>query len=135
MALPLFDANVLLRHVTRDHADQSPRSTAFFGKLARNEARVRCSEQVIFEASYTLLGMYRATRAEVSDALLAFINLAGVVLPRKSWWSEIFDLFTSSALSLPDSYHVVMMRRLGITEIVSFDTDFDRVPGITRVEP
>jgi predicted nucleic acid-binding protein len=27
------------------------------------------------------------------------------------------------------------LRRLRLTEIVSFDRGFDRIPGITRIEP
>jgi len=29
----------------------------------------------------------------------------------------------------------VIVRRLNPPEVVSFDTDFDRVEGVTRVEP
>jgi predicted nucleic acid-binding protein len=29
----------------------------------------------------------------------------------------------------------VMMRKLNLSEIVSFDRDFDRIPAVTRVEP
>ncbi len=36
-------------------------------------------------------------------------------------------------LSLPDSVSVVMMRRKGISRILSFDSDFDRVDGVKRV--
>jgi predicted nucleic acid-binding protein len=28
-----------------------------------------------------------------------------------------------------------LMRRLGTTEVISFDTEFDRIPGISRLEP
>ncbi|HUK74665.1 MAG TPA: hypothetical protein VLU99_02650, partial [Nitrososphaerales archaeon] len=38
-------------------------------------------------------------------------------------------------LDFDDSTSLVAMRRLGIKEIVSFDRDFDKVPGIERVEP
>jgi predicted nucleic acid-binding protein len=27
------------------------------------------------------------------------------------------------------------MQRLGLRQIISFDKEFDRVPGVTRVEP
>lgn len=135
MRLPLLDSNVLLRHLTQDHPNHSPRSTALFASITQNETRVRVSDVMLFEASFTLLGMYHATRAEVRDGLARVINLPGVHLPRKGWWPRIFELFTSSTLSLPDSYHVVMMRHLGITKIISFDTDFDAISDITLTEP
>ena len=79
--------------------------------------------------------MYRATRDEVKEALLGFIELRGVVVLDISVWRIAFDLFLATKLSLVDAYHVAYMQVHGITEIISFDTDFDAIPGITRVEP
>ena len=45
---------------------------------------------------------------------------------------EVF-LRYDGKLSLPDSVSVIMMRRKGISRIVSFDSDFDRVDGVKRV--
>ena len=38
-----------------------------------------------------------------------------------------------ATLSLTDSTHVEIMKELGIHEIISFDSDFDKVNGIVRV--
>ncbi|MDA4118777.1 MAG: type II toxin-antitoxin system VapC family toxin [Thaumarchaeota archaeon] len=46
--------------------------------------------------------------------------------------TEVMD---SNRLSFDDSTSVAAMRRLGIKEIVSFDWDFDKIAGITRIEP
>jgi predicted nucleic acid-binding protein len=45
------------------------------------------------------------------------------------------DLYVNLNLSFADAYYAVLMERLHLTEIVTFDKEFDRVPGITRVEP
>jgi predicted nucleic acid-binding protein len=34
-----------------------------------------------------------------------------------------------------DAYHAAVMESLGITEVISFDRHFGRIPGITRAEP
>ncbi len=133
--LPLIDTNIVLRHVTQDSEALSPRATAFTQELAGGEASGRLLDQAIFEAAHTLLGMYRATRDEVKEALLGFIELRGVVVLDISVWRIAFDLFLATKLSLVDAYHVAYMQVHGITEIISFDTDFDAIPGITRVEP
>ena len=49
-------------------------------------------------------------------------------------YQRVFDLYVNSRLGFADSYHVALMERLEITEIFSFDTDFDRVSGISRRE-
>ncbi len=38
-------------------------------------------------------------------------------------------------VSARDLVHAAVMRRVGIERIVSSDTDFDRLPGITRLDP
>lgn len=46
-----------------------------------------------------------------------------------------FALYRSSGpIGFADCYHTALMERLRITEILSFDTDFDRIPGIKRRE-
>lgn len=37
------------------------------------------------------------------------------------------------ALSARDGLHVAVMERRGVTRIMSFDADFDAVPGLTRL--
>lgn len=39
------------------------------------------------------------------------------------------------SLSTRDLLHLAVMRRLGVTCIVTADADFDRAPGIIRLDP
>jgi uncharacterized protein len=41
-------------------------------------------------------------------------------------------LVTTSLLTARDALHVAVMQRRDVAEIMSFDADFDRVPGIRR---
>jgi predicted nucleic acid-binding protein len=45
---------------------------------------------------------------------------------------HMLDSVVEFALLPRDALHVVIMRRLGITEVASDDADFDRVPGLNR---
>jgi len=135
MPAPLFDTSVWLRHLTNDNSLMSPRATALVRRIEVGDVSVRLTDQVVFETGFTLERWYKATKAEVSDLLLPFIQLPSVILPGKDRWGPTFDLYASSKLSLVDAFHVIEMQDLGITEIISFDTDFDAIPGITRTEP
>ena len=42
---------------------------------------------------------------------------------------------THRGLSTRDLLHLAVMHRLGVTRIVTADTDFGRVPGIIRLDP
>jgi predicted nucleic acid-binding protein len=67
--------------------------------------------------------------------VLPLIELPGIHLPNKRRFRTVFDLYVKLNISFADAYHAVLMQRLQLHEVISFDTDFDRVPGITRHEP
>lgn len=48
---------------------------------------------------------------------------------------EAIDIFDKSRISPYDCVHVAVMKREGITEILSADREFDKVEGIKRLDP
>jgi len=135
MALPFLDTNVLLRHLLQDHPQQSPRSTAYLARIEHGEIKVRTADTVVFEAVFTLQRQYGVPKADIRDNLLPILELPGIVLPGKRRLRKVFDLYVDLNLPFADAYHVALMQRLGLRHIVSFDKEFSRVPGMTRVEP
>ena len=133
MAVVFLDTNLLLRHLTQDHPEYSPKATAYLSRIERREVEARISEIVIFETVFTLHRGYHKARTEIRDAFLPLIELPGIILPGKRRFRRVFDLYVEQNLPFADAYHVVLMEQLGISEIASFDTDFDRVSGIRRV--
>ncbi len=137
MAVPsLMDTNVILRHILDDHADHSPRAHAFVARIERGEEAVHTADTVVFEAVFTLEKLYRIPRPAIREALLLVLALPGIILPGKSQFRRVFDLYVAHpGISFADCYHAVLATRLGLTEVLTFDRDFDRLPGITRREP
>ena len=135
MDLVFLDTNVLLRHLLADVAEQSERATATIEKIERRELRVRLADTVIFEAVFTLGRTYRQPREKIREALLALLELPGMVLPGKRMFRRAFDLYVDLNIPFADAYHAALMERLEISQVLSFDKDFDRVPGVGRIEP
>ena len=82
--------------------------------LTRAKKGPMISRKILEEILYSELGMLKV---EQSHLQLAY---------------EIFKKYEN--LSFTDSTTVALMLDLGIKEIYSFDSDFDSVPGITRLE-
>ena len=132
---PAFlDTNILLRHVLQDNASLSPNATTIIGRIEQGELQVQTTDTVVFETGFTLQRMYKQPRERIAATLLPILDLPGIVLPGKRYYREVFDLYCSTSVGFADCYHAVLMRRLGITEVFSFDRDFDRLPGIRRRE-
>lgn len=134
MSLPFLDTNVFLRHLRQDDPVLSPKATAILARVEQGEIRVRTSDTVIFETVFTLQRSYKQPRDRIAEALLPLIELPGIHLPGKTLYGNAFDLYRQSPLGFADCYHVALMQRLGVTEIFSFDGDFDHIPGIVRKE-
>jgi predicted nucleic acid-binding protein len=67
----------------------------------------------------------------VSDVL----SLPGVQLSGKGLCLQALELYAGHNISFADAYTAAYMHSLKLSEIYSWDTDFDRLAGLTRVEP
>lgn len=135
MALAFLDTNIFVRHLRADHTEHSPKATAYLRRIEGGELKVKIAESVIFETVYTLQRAYKQPKAAIRDALLPLIELPGIVLLGKKQWQDIFDLYVGLNIPFIDAYHAIIMKRQKLNKIVSFDRDYDRIPGITRIEP
>src|SRR5918998_207567 len=114
--LPFLDTNVLLRHLRADHAEYSPRATAYLERIEREELKVRTADTVIFETVFTLERSYRQPKAAIRDALLPLIALPGIVLPRKRRFQTAFTFYVDLNISFADAYHAALMVEQKLTE-------------------
>lgn len=135
MALPFLDTNILLRHLRQDHEEHSPQSTNLLARIEGGELKVRIADTVIFETVFTLERLYKQPKSAIRDELLPLIELRGIVLPGKRRLRKVFDIYVDYNVSFVDAYHAVLMKQLKLAHIITFDEDFDRLPGITTVGP
>lgn len=137
MAERLIDANVLLRHLTGDNSEHSPAATALLQRVAVGEESVWTTPLVIAEVVWVLSGpVYGATRADIATRLTEFIVSSGARVVDASMLVEALALFAEQPrLSFIDACLGVLARRSESQEIFSWDRQFDRVPGIRRIEP
>ena len=50
-------------------------------------------------------------------------------------YRRVFDLYCEQGISFADAYNAAYMEARGLNEVYSYDTDFDRIEGIARLEP
>lgn len=129
---------MLVRHIADDNVVQSPPSTGLLEQIDDGQVRGLISMTVLFETAYVLERIYRLDRIAIAESLLAVMAIPGIsMLPgERAHLEPTIALYMSiPQLSFADCYHA----RLGLAhckgEIYTFDRDFDRVPGITRLEP
>lgn len=72
----------------------------------------------------------------MSKRLRPLLLLPGLRLPDRAVYLDAFDIYeTLPRFDFEDAVIVAHMRRQRVGELLSYDRDFDAVPGIRRVEP
>jgi len=118
MSSPRFlDTNVLIRYFTHDDPETGRRAFDLVALVDRGEEVVILSHLVLFEVIFTLQKTYQIERPNILT------------------WLEALAIFVESNISFADVYNAIFMRRAGVAEVYSWDSDFDRLPWVTRVEP
>lgn len=77
----------------------------------------------------------RMSHLEIQEFLLPILAAPGVRVSEKAIWPRVLELFVQHRVDLPDAHQIALVERDGEGEIISFDTDFDRIPGVKRIEP
>lgn len=136
-AMQFLDANILIRHLTNDDPVKAPACFALIEAIERGEVSVWTSDLIISEVVFVLSSkkLYNLDRETIRDLLLPIINLPGIKLPSKRVYSTAFDLYTRLNIDYTDAYNAALALNSKRPEVYSYDTHFDRVPGIRRQEP
>ena len=137
--MKFLDTNVILRYLTRDDEAKAEACYQLFQRVKLGEEELFTCEAVVTEVAYVLSSPrapYRLSHEEVKARLLPILTLRSLRLPQKRLYLRALDLYASAPfLDFEDALAVAHMEHRGLTEIVSYDRDFDRVTGLRRIEP
>jgi predicted nucleic acid-binding protein len=131
----LLDTNVLLRHLLGDHPDQSPASTALLERIESGMLTGWITPMAFAEMVWVLSGStYGLTRDEIRDGLSALLEVPGLRVVDNRALLRALELYASLAIDFIDAYNGALAEATGGV-VYSFDKDFDRIPGVTRLTP
>ena len=134
-----LDTNVILRYLTRDDEAKAEACYELFQQVQRGEEELLTCEAIVTEVVCVLSSQrapYRLGHEEIRARLAPILTLRGLRLPQKRVYLRALDLYASAPfLDFEDALAVAHMERQGLSEIVSYDRDFDLVAAVQRVEP
>ncbi len=135
MQICFLDTNILLRFFTRDDEQKAQQALNLLMRIEQGEEKAITSSLVIFETVYTLQSFYQVPRQRIKEQVLSIISMRSLHLPDKNLYYHAFDLYVTKNISFADAYNAAYMISEHISNIYSWDRDFDKVPGIVRLEP
>lgn len=135
MPVCFLDTNVLMRYLAGDDEHKAQRALNLLIRVERGEEKLITSPLVIFETVFLLQRSYGVSRQRVRELVLPVISLRNLHLPDKNIFYRAFDIYVDKNISFADAYITAYMFDEEITRIYSWDKDFDKIEGITRLEP
>jgi predicted nucleic-acid-binding protein len=130
-----IDANVILRVLLGDQPQQSPRCRGLLERVEAGEEQVYLPEVVLSDVVWTLRSFYKVLPGRIAEVVMPIIGLEGVVMKRKSLMKEVLLAYGRANADFSDVLMAVEILSEGVSELYSYDRDFDRMSDIIRVEP
>jgi predicted nucleic acid-binding protein len=137
MTDPYIDTNILIRYLTKDDPEKQERAAALLQRVEKGQLHVIVPLTVVSETVFVLASPrnYGLPREEIVALLTPILKLTNLRLENRRLIMRALDLYATSNRSFGDCLIAASMYQSAAKVIYSFDTDFDRLPGITRQEP
>jgi len=135
MAVRFVDTNVFLRLLTRDDPAKFEGCRRLFEQAVAGTIALRTSELVIAEIVWTLLSYYNLPKPVVIEKVGQILNTPNLAVTNQEVLIEALVLWSRHNCDFIDAYNAALMRCDGLTELVSYDADFDLFPSVRRQEP
>lgn len=133
--MTFLDSNVFLRYLINDDPAKAKRCEALLQRIAQGKATAWTHVLAIAEIIWVLTGTYHQHKERVIDALISLLSMEGLLLEDKSRVLSALAAYRATPIDFIDAYHAQMMHDRRVTSIHSYDTDFDKLPAIRRLEP
>ena len=135
--MQFIDANLFIRFLTRDDPEKAQACFELFQKAKKREILLTTSESVMAEVVYVLSSkqLYHLLREQIRALLYPLLSLPGLKLTHRKMYLRALDLYAAYPIDIEDALIMAQMERQRVTEVYSYDRDFDHLPEVTRLEP
>ncbi|MBK8048016.1 MAG: PIN domain-containing protein [Anaerolineales bacterium] len=137
--MQFVDTNIFIRYLINDDPDKAGACRQLFELAKLNQVSLTTSESIIAEIVYVLSSkrLYNLARQDVRIRLYPLLSLPGLKLAHRSRYLRALNLYSNNNVDFEDALTLAAMESEQITELYSYDEDFDSVKecAVVRVEP
>jgi predicted nucleic acid-binding protein len=135
MKKALIDSNVILRYLTKDPPRMAEAALRTFDDARHGKISLLVTSLTIAEVVWVLESFYGHSKAEIAETVGQFIFCDGLEVEDIDLIIEALTLYRGKNLDFADAFLAAIALRRGPQAVYSFDEDFNRIPGIIRLEP
>jgi predicted nucleic acid-binding protein len=121
--------------LTNDIPKQADRCTGLLKRIESGSEEVWLPDLVLAGIVWTLEKFYKQPKQRIQELLIPILELKGLRHNNKKISKLAFQLYVEKNIDWIDAFVVAQMITQKKCEIYSYDSDFDKVDGINRLEP
>lgn len=128
----------IVRYLTKDDPTKAAACHRLIQGIKSGREHAETTESVVAEVVYILSSSkhYNLSHDDVVTNLAPVVQLRGLKVPRKRILLRALALYRQYAhLDFEDCINVATVEPASSSAIVSYDRGFDKIPGVTRMEP
>ena len=129
------DTNILLRFITAAPIEQAVQARELFAAAERGEIALILDEIIVAETVWVLSSFYKFSKKEIKEVLLPLLANGGIEVRKERDILLALTLFADMNVDFADALVSVHMDRTSVSDIVTFDKHFQRLPGVNRMSP
>ena len=130
-----IDANLIISLLLGDPGDQAQAVHQLLEGAAGRGERLWLFATTVAEAAMTLDRAYKIARVDIAEELLGFLDHRALHVERGDIVKAALATFGTHNVPFRDALLAAEMREAGCTEVYTWDSHFDRIPGVHRREP
>ena len=135
MKRALIDSNVVLRYITKDPPKMADAALRTLADAQNGKISLILTSLTVAEVVWVLESFYGHSKAKIAETIAQFLFCDGLEVEDLDLLVEALTLYQGKNLDFADAFLAAIALRRGPQSIYSFDQHFNRIPGITKLEP
>jgi predicted nucleic acid-binding protein len=131
-----LDTDVIIRLLTGDDPEKQARAEQLLESAERGDVELWLAATTVADAVFVLTSrrLYAVARGEAAELMLSFVTSPGVSCDQRDVVLTALELFSRFNIDFGDAFIAASALR-DDSPVYSFDRDYDKIPGLRRIEP
>ena len=129
------DTNIFIRYLTADIPEKADACDKLFKRAISGKDKLFTTDLVIAEIIWVLESYYELAKNDVREKVEKILNTPNLFCQQKDIILGALNLYTEKNIDYIDAFNALILKHKGIEELYSYDPHFDRIDGLTRLEP
>ncbi|MHB1347082.1 MAG: PIN domain-containing protein [Candidatus Humimicrobiaceae bacterium] len=130
-----IDANIFIRYFASDDSSKSKKVEMLFQKIVTGETECFTNQMVIAEIVWVLDKFYNMDKQLICDNIEFIVNTPNLKVKEKNTILKAADIYRNSNIDFIDAYNYSYAIANNASSLFSYDSHFDKMESIKRLEP